>query len=325
MKPNFDFAPKPAPASAFAGGKGIGLVDSLKAQQVASAAIPSIRSPAIPTDAQIGPQSLAYQQIIVAGGQKYPFVVKGDYVYVEGLAWDRNAPETQSALFGGTVTIRPDTTQNPIPVTEPFREIRFSQPFNYVEIQNTDNNATVYLTIWAGFGAVRRDRCDQFQIAEGQFSTGAGPAVVVSKNHTLGATGIFYAALPSYSSQGKIIAAKLTRVFDVGVPLDSTLWLFSDYPAAYGLNVPFLFAPPGATSYNSFIGKIDFKNMTTGDVGSLYSVDFETPLSIPVYAKPTSTYYSRMTFPFYGVLVTNANYNYGGLTIWTADLTISYE
>lgn len=320
MKPVFE-VPKP-PARPFQTGKEASFSDSVGRQLQASLMLPSIQSPSIPTSSDIGPQGLSFQTIAIGPNQKYPVQVKGNYLYVEGITWQTDDPSRATGIWGN-VTVRPDTIQTTIPLTETYREIRWPTPFNFLELFNQDQSLTVYVTIYLGFGAVGRDRGLTRIWTNSQFSYFGAP-VVVSKNHTL-ATLQFLQATSRYVQTAKIVSATVTKTFSTstGVP-NCSLWLFSTRPPTLTYNAPYNYSPALSFAVANVMGKIDFTTSVTGDVVSNNSSSFATGLQIPIYSDAFQISNNLPTFCVYGYLVTNDNYSSAGFEQWDCTLTVEY-
>lgn len=322
MKPVFEL-PKP-PARPFQTGKEASFSDSVGRQLQASLMLPSIQSPSIPTSSDIGPQGLSFQTIAIGPGQKYPVQVKGNYLYVEGITWQTDDPSRNTGIFGN-VTVRPDTVQSTIPLYEAYREIRWPQPFNFLEFFNEDLSVTVYVTLWIGFGAIRRDRGLTRTYTEGQFSYFGAPTVV-SKNHVLGSMPIRFVQATSRSVQtAKIVAATLTKTLGAGTPLPNTsLWLFAKSLPGQAFNSPFLYNIWSYGNTTNALGKIDFTTSVTGDVGSLNTSSFVNGLEIPIYSDSFEILAGKPVFLIYGIVVSNDNYNHSGFELWDCTLVVEY-
>jgi len=328
MKPNFDLNPKPAPSPSFFGGKGASLVDSLKAQQIASASIGTIQSPSVPTDAQIGPQSLNFQTITIAAGQRYPVQLKGDYFYLEGFTFDAsNDDPTLQGSWNGGVTLRTDTMQTPITLIEAYREVRFPTPYNFIEFVNS-TNYTVRLTFYSGFGATRRDRNWSRNWIFGQASTISGVPVNVPKNHSL-TTGpiVLYNSTSPRIQNSKIIEATVTRTYNNTQPNPNmSLWLFATQVNAITLGQSFVYDPTvsGPTLALNTLGKIDFPTSSTGDTNSNYFSSFVTGLNLPIFSDYLTTTFNNPRFNIWAYLIANDVYQSNGFEFWNISLVTEY-
>lgn len=280
MKPVFDISPKPAPEPVFYGGKGAGIAAALKQQQADSSRVGVITSPSVPTQAEIGPQSLSFQTITIGPAQKYPVVIKGNYVYIEGIVPLENFP---NAL----ITVRPDTTQQAIPVSEQYREIRFPTPFNYVEISNP-TGVSVTVTIWAGFGGVRRDYGTDFFTTGGALEisrfSGVYSAGHVLSNNTSPLSGI----ANRFTQKARIRKVVAINRQHVDLTAQFRLWLFSRDPGTFNYNDAFVF--DAYASADAFQGYIDLTNWVTGDSTSPDMTCVLTGLDLPF-----TSYYDTTT------------------------------
>lgn len=306
MKPTFDLTPKPAPSPVFYGGKGAGIADALKRQQEAAANVAVIRSPSVPTDAQIGPQSLFYQTITVPQQKKYPVQVKGDFVYVEGIAYTGANGMWQYPEVNG-LSFKTDTLLTPIQLWEAYREYRFPAPFNYVEFVN-NTNAPVTITFWSGFGGIRRDRnLSPHFTWTGALNVGA---VAVAKNHCL-VDGPFKFLVPvsRYVQNGVLTYVKVQVT--AKTPPDAMLWLFSSYTNApvIAAGAAFNFDPGLVPADVQLLACIPLTNDFSGDpAGSTASVFFSTGLSIPIFSTETDSTNPVTEYVISGYLVSSSNY-----------------
>jgi hypothetical protein len=320
MKPVFQ-VPQ-APAASFQTGKESSFSESLGRQLQASLLLPSIQSPNVPVSADIGPQGLSFQTIAIGPNQKYPVQVKGNYLYVEGITWQTDDPTRNSGIFGN-VTVRPDTIQTTIPLYEAYREIRWPAPFNFLEFYNEDQSITVYVTLWVGFGAIRRDRGLTRTYCEAQFSYFGAP-VVVSKNHVLGSMPIRFVQATSKSVQtAKIVAATLTKTFGAGTALPNcSLWIFAKQPPSQAINSAYLYNVATWGNTTNALGKIDFTNSVTGDTGSINTSSFVNGLEVPIYSDAWEIVGGKPVFSIWGILVSNDNYSHTGFELWDCTLVV---
>lgn len=331
MKPVFDISPKPAPEPVFYGGKGAGIAAALKQQQADSAAVPVIVSPPPPTTKDIGPQSLNYQRLTIpASGPgkvtKYPVQVKGDFIYIEGITYATDDAALTASLIGN-VTLITDTLQTPVLISEAYREIRFPVPYNYIEITN-GSYYNVTLTVWTGFGMVRRDR-NANKTRLSQVATPNNFGGVVAKNHHLTGKMTFWAATSVLVQSAMIRSAQLTSVFNNGNHTwDMSLWLFAKPPPDVFSNDPFLYYTLNYGRAANVLGKIDFANPSTGDTNSDSATSFQQNLSIPIFSDQAEQYPSNLNerFTIYGYVITNANYTSAPFPEqWEVDLFVEYS
>lgn len=288
---------QPLTATVAAGGTNV--LQTLQNQQKAAASIPVIRSNPVDTSQQIGPQSLAFQQITIPAGAIYPLVIKGNYIYVEGIGSTTDTPAN------GTVTIKPDTQQYPVPIFEGNRAIRFTQPFNSVELNNTQNTVPVIVYFWIGFGDVRRDTSsDKYRT----FSTVTSDlGAVYAANKVVGTNPItFTFAVSAFSQSANIMKATLVKSTANVTNANFSLFLFGNKPTAIADNANFTFLPAGITNAVDYLGVIQFPSFLAGAAGSNSVCDvagFEIAMTSPgldLSANPNGT--------IYGILVANAAY-----------------
>lgn len=275
------------------------LQQSLDAQQAAAAKIGVIRSDPIDNTRQIGPQSLAFQQIVVPAGAIYPLVIKGNYIYVEGIASTTDTPAN------GTVTIKADTQQYPVPIFEGNRAIRFTQPFNSIELNNTANTGSVIVYFWIGFGDVRRDTSNEKYRTFSSLTSAAG--AVYAANKVVGANPVtFTFAVSGFTSSANITKATLIKSTNATANANFSLFLFGAKPTAVADNANFTFLPAGVSNAVDYLGVIQFSSFVAGAAGSNSVCDvagFSIAMSSPgldLSSNPNGT--------IYGILVANAAY-----------------
>lgn len=308
------------PAATFAAAGGIPAGSRLNAasaaqQAAASSALPSIQSPPPPSGAAVGPQTLFYQRITIGAGKIYPIVVRGAYVYVEGIFFN-NPGTTQAPIY-----LRPDTQQTKIPLTEPFREIRFPEPFATLEIDNTANFLSdVTIAIWVGFGQIRRD------YSERGTTIATDPLIVpvgglMAANQCVGTTPWKFSsptAVSPFTQNGRLVKAILTKNSAVTLNADFTLYFFKRDPGAYAHGSSFSFSPAGAFQIEDIVGQIRFPTFYAGGGGASLcdisdvsiALDAMTDLAGPPFETDGT---------LWGVLVTNAAY-FAGLDQFSAKL-----
>lgn len=298
------------PAATFAAAGGLPAGSRLTAasateQVVASAALPSIQSPPPPSGPSVGPQTLFFQSVRVPAGKIYPVVIRGNYVYVEGIFF--TYPDMQRF----PVTIRPDTAQSAIPLTEPFREIRFPEPFATLQIDNTRNTLNdVTISLWVGFGQVRRDAAQRITATTTGFTVAVGGAMAA--NQCVGAGPLkFSSPIPvnPMTQVSTLTKALLTKTTGTTLNADFTLYFFEYEPTAYAHGANFDLA---TFSPSYLVGQIRFPSFYAGsganrgicDLSGI-SVDLTTrqDVSPPTTDDPDGT--------LFGVLVTNAAYTCG--------------
>ena len=332
MKPNFDPTPAPRITGQLqpAGGKAVALNDALRQQAQASAGIASIPSPSVPTQKEIGPQTLNFQTITIPAGKAYPVLIKGDFVYIEGFTFLTDRPGVSD-----TVGFRTDTMQSPVLLTESYREIQFPQPYNYIEfVNNNTTNYPVTVSFWAGFGRVRRDRNAKKSFS--YFSTtifGAIPTIVAANYYICNGPLVFSYATSPYVQSAKIITATCSKTSNVAgsTTWNVSLWLFSRDPSLLGANLnynqPFNYDIYTFVGYQAagVLGKIDFAPPVTGTAPSLSASVFVSNLNIPIFSDVGIPQLNRTNFPIYGVLVSNAAYADPMYDVWEVSLAIEYS
>ena len=275
------------------------LQQSLDAQQAAASKIGVVRSNPVETNRQIGPQSLAFQQIVIPAGAIYPLVIKGNYIYVEGIGSTTDTPAN------GTVTIKADTQQYPVPIFEGNRAIRFTQPFNNVELNNSANTTPVIVYFWIGFGDVRRDTSSDKYRTFSTLTSTAGAAYVANK--VVGDNPVtFTFAVSGFTSSANITKATMVKSTNATTNANFSLFLFGTKPTAVADNANFTFLPAGITNAVDYLGVIQFPSFIAGAAGSNSVCDvagFEIAMSSPgldLSSNPNGT--------IYGILVANAGY-----------------
>lgn len=287
------------PGTAFEAAGQLTTKQTLEAQHKRSSQIGVVRSDPVETNQQIGPQSLAFQQIVIPAGAIYPLVIKGNYIYVEGIGSTTDTPAN------GTVTIKADTQQYPVPIFEGNRSIRFTQPFNNIELNNTANTVPVVVYFWIGFGDVRRDTSGDKYRTYSSLTSVAG--AVYATNKTVGANPVtFTFAVSGFTQSANITKATLVKSTANVTNANFSLFLFGVQPTAVADNSNFTFLPAGVTNAVDYLGVIQFPAFVAGAAGSNSVCDvagFEIAMSSPgldLSSNPNGT--------VYGILVANAAY-----------------
>lgn len=322
MKPVFTTPTKPAPEPVFYGGKGAGIAAALKQQQSDSAKVGVITSPPVATDSQIGPQSLFFQTIVVPAQRKYPVQVKGNFVYIEGIAYTGANGMWQYPEVNG-LTFRTDTMQTQIQLWEAYREFSFPTPFSYIEFIN-NTNAPATITFWSGFGGVRRDRNLSPHFTWSGAANGA--AVNVDKNHVLVDSPFkFFVPVSRYVQNSVLTSVKV--VVNTTTPPDAALWLFSAYT-----NAP-VFAAGAAFTYNQSVLPAEVQPLctvpltapVTGDPAtSATSIFYANGLSIPIFSTETDATNPMPEYVVAGYLVSGANYVPKAAEVWLVTLGVQF-
>lgn len=287
-------------------------VPTVAAIAATSRALPSIKSPAPAAGAAVGPQSFFYQTITIPTGARYPVQVKGNYVYVEGITYDT----TQLANVTSGLTLRTDSGQTPVAIVEPYREIFFPQEFGFVELYNS-TGYTVFLTLFAGFGAARRDFGPRLINSNQSFSQTIGGAFAANDNLT-GSAVVFVAATNPNTQRSRIKKASLVKSTTTVTGADFTLWLFTK-TFTQAENAPFQFLPTGLSSWD-YVAQIRFPQFVVGGAGTSALCDVGD-LDLAVYsAARDPNGYANGTL--YGALVTNAAYTPAAAESYFLNLTL---
>jgi len=287
------------PGTAFEAAGQLSTKQVLLRQQQLAGRLPVIRSNPVDTPREIGPQSLAFQQITIPAGAIYPLVIKGNFIYVEGIGSTTDVPAN------GSVTIKPDTQQYPVPIFEGNRAIRFTQPFNSVELNNSQNTVPVIVYFWIGFGDVRRDISNDKYRTYSTLTSAAG--AVYAANKVVGANPVtFTFAVSSFTQSANILKATMVKSTATTANANFSLFLFGVQPTAVADNANFTFLPAGVSNAVDYLGVIQFSQFVAGAAGSNSVCDvagFEIALSSPgldTSSNPNGT--------VYGILVANAAY-----------------
>lgn len=287
------------PLTATVANGGTNVLQTLQDQQKAAASIPVIRSNPVDTTQQIGPQSLAFQRITVPAGAIFPLVIKGNYVYVEGLTSVSDTP-ANAPLY-----LKADTQQYPVPLFEGNRAIRFTQPFSNVQLDNTGNTVDVAIYFWIGFGDVRRDSTSDKYRTFSTLTSVAGATYAANK--VVGANPVtFTFAVNGFTSSANITKATLVKSTNATANANFSLFLFGVKPTAVADNANFTFLPTGVTNAVDYLGVIQFSSFVAGAAGSNsvcdvagFSIAMTSP-GLDLSSNPSGT--------VYGILVANAAY-----------------
>lgn len=237
------------------------------------------------------PQSLFYQKVIVPAGKKYPFVVKGDYFYVEGLAY--------ATIYSTPYTpkIKADTNGAIFPLTEAYREIKFPEIFNNIEVDNTDSIYDLILTVWIGFGKIRRDAKKDFTSSD--FLT--APAGAYAANQVVGDLLIFPGATNPNTQSATLRKVTCTKANAVVLNADFTLWLWGS-STAWNDKTPFVF-----DTQWQYVAQIRLPAFVTGGAGSVSSVCDVADLNVALRGNARDPN-GFIPGTLYGTLVANAAY-----------------
>lgn len=311
------------PAATFAAAGGIPAGSRLNAasaaqQAAASSALPSIQSPPPATGSALGPQTLFYQRIIVPANSTYPVQARGNYLYIEGIVYDTEQINLAGYL---TPTIKPDTSNTVVPLVESWREVVFPEAYNFLEIKNP-YTVSIVVTLWFGFGQVRRDRGRR--LATINASPNPIPITAYAAKQYVGAGPLFFPFSTSPSTQrARIRRAILWFQNNASTTnADFTLYLGQNYnPANYVNGGNFLFTDFfGAERY--YGTQIRFPSFSTGAAGDTSKVceiaELEIDVSSPYDNGAFATY---PDFQLVGALVANAAYT----TIANEQITVRLE
>lgn len=270
------------------------------------------------------PRTLLYQKIIVAANSTLPVVASGNYVYVEAVVYDTFA----SYNFGYAATaptIKPDTSQATVSVTEASREIGFAVPFTKLQITNPNLFGAVVLTLWIGYGSVRRDTLRSVKdFAVGGLFTN----IAYAANKTVGAGPLVYPEVCSPINQRARIK-KATMAIDgsaVTTNADFTLWLTPEVPLASTNNSTFQLSQnfPNGFGY-TLPTQIRFPSFVTGGAGSNGAICELSGLDIEVFSKYSSNYGFDYLFTLFGILVCNGAWTPGATGALRTYLTFEQE
>lgn len=287
------------------------LAASVAAQSAASAAIPAVVSPPVPTARDIGPQTLLFQKIIVPGQQRYPVQIKGNYIYIEGIT--QSFASSAATGLGDKLTLKTDTSNTSVVLTEVYREIRFPQDFSFFEINN-GTALTVTITFYAGFGQVRRDYEPRYlTVSGGMTNLPLFPPAVLAAGKVIGNFAFPYAC-NIYTQRGRI--QKATVFKNNPTAADVSLYLFNKNPN-YNAGDQFEILPAGmpvpyAISFLAVIRFPSFLSTATSST-SVQALSDVADIDIPFLQLPDTT---NTTYPYaiYGVLVANTPYTVAGPT-----------
>lgn len=240
------------------------------------------------------PKSLLYQRVIVPAGQIYPFVVTGNYVYVEGLAFNSTAADA----VPWTPILRTNTNVAGVPLTQSYRSILFPEIFSNVQIDNTGATADLVLTVWIGFGEVRRDAVQNF------WSYGAVTATVgaYAANQIVGGQFIFAGAVSPLSQWSMLTKVRFYKTTATVANSDMTLFLFSG-SGTFADKTAFAYTPTTPV----YLAAINLPAWKTGGAGSTAAYGEVSDLQVSLRGLPLDPNGNR-DGTLYGILVANAAY-----------------
>lgn len=271
------------------------------------------------------PRTLLFQKIIVPAGATIPAVIRGNYVYVESVVYDTFVIGNTGYSFT-TPTIKPDTGQATVQLLEPQREILFPVAFNNLQISNPNPSIPVVISLWIGFGQIRRDTSRRMKEA------GAGVILsnhVYAANRVIGTNPIVIQEFGSSSNQrARIKRATCVILMTAGAVTttgaDFSLWLHNRAnPAAVDDSV-FQIGQnfTGGVLYTAPT-QIRFPSFVTGGAGSDAAICDIADIDIEVSTSYAETFGGiSYSFPLFGIFATNAAYTPTGTGTVSVRLTI---
>jgi hypothetical protein len=259
------------------------------------------------------PRTLLFQKIIVPAGATIPAVIRGNYVYVESVVYDTYA--TYNIGYASTApTIKPDTGQATVQLLEPRREIQFPVAFNNLQIANPNPNFAVVVSLWIGFGQIRRDTSRRMK--------DYGVGVILSNhayaaNRVIGSNPLVFQEVTSSSNQRARIK-KASCVIDmagagvVTAGADISLWLHNRaMPAAVDDSVFQLSQNfTGGVAY-THPTQIRFPSFVTGGAGSDAAICDIADIDIEIASAYKESYGIEYFFSMFGLVVNNTAYTPG--------------
>lgn len=266
---------------------------------------PGAAAPAAVLQSTEAPRTLLYQKIVVPANSTLPVVASGNYIYVESVVYDTFASYNYG--YARTApTVKPDTSQATVAITEASREIGFAVPFTTLQITNPNTFGAVVLTLWIGYGSVRRDTLRAVK----DFAVGGVFAnLAYAANKTVGAGPLLYQEVCSPINQRARIK-KATMAIDgsaVTTGADFTLWLTPEVPEASADNSTFQLSQnfPNGFGY-TMPTQLRFPAFVTGGAGSNGAICELSGLDVEVFSKYSSTYgATNYLFTLFGILVCN--------------------
>lgn len=259
------------------------------------------------------PRTLLFQKIIVPAGATIPAVIRGNYVYVESVVYDTFT--TYNIGFSSTApTIKPDTGQATAQLLEPQREIQFPVAFNNLQIANPNPNFAVVVSLWIGFGQIRRDTSRRMK----DYGTG----VILSNhayaaNRVIGSNPLVFQEITSSSNQRARIKKASCIIDMLGAPVvtsgaDISLWLHnrpmsasvddSNFQLSQSFTGGVAFTPPTQIRFPLFV---------TGGAGSDAAICEIADIDIEIASAYRETYGTEYFFSMFGLVVNNAAYTPG--------------
>lgn len=261
------------------------------------------------------PRTLLLQTVIVPAGATYPLVVRGNYVYVENVVYDTYASYNYG-VSSTTPTIRPDTGQATAFLLEAHRELSFPVPFNTLQITNPNLTIPVVLTLWVGFGSIRRDDSRRMK----DYATGVVLSnIVYAANRVVGTNPLIFQEVCSSSNQRARIKKAVCSIDMAGAAVvttgaDFTLWLTPQAPPAAVNNSVFQLSQnfTGGVGY-TMPTQIRFPSFVTGGAGSDAAICEVADIDVEVFSAYQETSGLTYKFPLFGIVVCNGAYTPGNV------------
>ena len=296
-------------------------LSNLTASNAAARALPVIQSPPPVTGSAIGPQSLYSQTITLTAGQKYPVMIRGDFIYIEGIVVD-----SSNLADRPYITLTTDTENTPLNVFETERAYRYPDPFNYVEFFN-QGTYTVYITFFAGFGEARRDYGRRlYNTAGGNGNTTSFVPFAAGQLICNGPI-IFPAATSPNTQRAKLTKITCCKSLPITANADFTLFLFTKAFNNTATAAAFQFFPLAGVSRLTpadYVTQIRFPTFITAAAGSPDAVCDVSGLSIDIYSNARDPNgFGAGTI--YGALVANAAYSPTSAEIYTITMTLEFD
>ena len=317
------------PAATFAAAGGIPAGSRLNAasaaqQAAASSALPSIQSPPAATGAALGPQTLFFQRIFVPANSTYPIQSRGNYLYIEGIVY--KTANLQSIGWSQDCTIRTDTGNSPVPLIEAWREVTFPEPYNFLEIKNP-YACEIVVSLWFGFGQVRRDRGRRIISALAQ-PDAIFPATVYAANKLVSAGPLRFNFTGSPQTQRARIrkAIMASENYAGTTNADFTLFLAKNYASPAYANADNFALGTFTGGSNNYVGQIRFPSFVTGAAGDTMKICELAELDVEISTQYTNSAFTPTpNFQLVGALVANAAYSAPAFEQLSIQLEIEYD
>jgi hypothetical protein len=268
-------------------------------------------------------QTLFFQRVTVPPNSTYPVVVSGNYLYVEGIAFDT----TDLSYFNTAdelLTVKPDTIDAKTRLISSKRAITFPKFFNNLQFENTSTIAVV-VSCWIGSGDIRADY-DGYLINSSftNYLTGPGVPYAIGQNVGFG-NSVLEGCCSKYNQRATLKHILVTKSSPVVANADFSLWLFatntnSTFPidkSAFNF---------GAAYYpaKSYLGQIRLNPFVTGGAGSTWAACDVADINVSLYSKVTDLRtYGLGTI--YGTVVANAPYVPSADESMTVNLTLEWK